>query len=383
MSKYDYLIVGAGLYGAVMARELTDHGLKVIVVEKRSHVAGNAYTVYEDGIIVHKYGPHIFHTDNEDVWQYVNRFAEFNSFINAPAAMYKDRLYTLPFNMKTFEEMWDVRDSGEARRIIQLQAGAAETGKEPGSLEEQAISMVGTEIYRKLIKGYSEKQWGRECSSLPASIIKRLPVRFDYRDSYYDDRYQGVPRGGYTPMVEKMLKDIDVMLCTDYYDPDIRPGLDDMADKVICSGMIDAYYGYCFGKLEYRSIAFEEKRIDGIRHFQDRAVINHTDMDVPYTRTTEHKYFEADPAVMEREFTVITREYPEAYDGTNEPYYPVTDKENSEMYERYKMLAENDERVYFGGRLGSFRYYDMDDVIAMALEDTGMLMKQHELHLQR
>lgn len=382
MSKYDYLIVGAGFYGAVMARELTDHGFKVIVAERRSHIGGNAYTADEEGIIVHKYGPHIFHTDNEEVWRYVNRFAEFNKFVNTPAAMYKGRLYTLPINMKTFEEMWGVSSDDEARQIIKSQSEEAAIGTEdPESLEEQAISMAGTEIYRKLIKGYSEKQWGKECSRLPASIIKRLPVRFDHRDSYYDDRYQGVPMGGYTPMIEQMLKNIDVMLCTDYYDPELRPELDLMADKVICSGTIDAYYDFCFGKLEYRSLFFEEERMDGVRHYQDRAVINHTDSEVPYTRVTEHKYFEADPAVMGREFTIITREYPEAFDGSNDPYYPVMDKENADIYEKYRKLSEKDERVHFGGRLGSFRYYDMDDVIAMALEDAGLLIEQNEIYL--
>lgn len=378
MNRYDFLMIGAGLYGAVMARELADQGFKVLVIERRDHIGGNAYTSDEDGITVHKYGPHIFHTNNEEVWNYVNRFADFKSFINRPAAMYKGRLYTLPFNMKTFKEMWGVRDADEARKIIRSQAESA-ADVVPETLEAQAIGTVGTEIYQKLIKGYSEKQWGRDCSRIPASVINRLPVRFDYRDGYYDDRYQGVPKGGYTAMIESMLKDIDVRLCTDYYDPHMRGELDILADRVICSGMIDAYYGFRFGKLEYRSIRFEEERIEGVRSFQDRAVINHTDIEVPYTRTTEHKYFEEDSAVMARETTIITREFPEEYNGINEPYYPVNDKMNNEIYDRYIKLAETDERVWFGGRLGCFRYYDMDDVVESALEDSKTLAGQNEL----
>ena len=373
---YDFLVVGAGLYGSVMARELSDRGMHVAVIEKRSHTGGSAYTENEGGIIVHKYGPHIFHTDNEEVWRYVNRFADFRSFINRPAAVYKGEMYSLPFNMKTFEKMWGVTDPDEARQIIQKQSSSAcPEGAEPRDLEEQAVSMVGTDIYERLVKGYSEKQWGRKCCELPPYFIKRLPVRFDYDDSYFSDEFQGIPEGGYTPMIEKMLSGIDVMTDTDYLDPENRARFDKLAKNVVFSGPIDAFYGYRYGRLEYRSIRFEKERIEGARYFQDRAVINYTGTDVPYTRVTEHKHFDPGSEAAHEERTIITREYPVACSEGNEPFYPLADEKNSKLYKKYLDIAASDSRVHFGGRLGSFRYYDMDDVIASALADAETLTK--------
>ena len=370
---YDFLIVGAGLYGSVMARELTDRGFSVLVAERRSHIGGNAYTEEHDGIIVHRYGPHIFHTDNEEVWRYVNRFADFIGFINRPAAVYKGEIYSLPFNMKTFEKMWGVTDPGEARRIIQSQsASACPEGTEPRNLEEQAISMVGTDIYERLVKGYSEKQWGRKCSELPAYYIKRLPLRFSYDDNYYDDKYQGIPEGGYTPMIGKLLSGIKVITDTDFLDPDNRDRLGKLAAKIIFSGPIDAYYEYCYGKLDYRSVRFEEEKIEGVRYYQDRAVINYTDQLIPYTRVTEHKRFVPDAETKLKDYTIITKEYPQAHTEENEAFYPVTDEKNRSLIARYRKLADADESVHFGGRLGCFRYYDMDDVIAEALADADL-----------
>ena len=370
--EYDFLIIGAGLYGAVMARELTDRGKSVLVIEKRNHIAGNCYTEKVNGITVHKYGPHVFHTDNEDVWNYVNRFAAFRKFISRPVAVYEGERYSLPFNMKTFEKMWGVNEPESARRIIESQSEKYSTdGTEALSLEDQAIRMVGEEIYRKLIKGYSEKQWGRSCRKLPPSFIRRLPVRFDYNDSYYDDKYQGVPEGGYTPMVAGMFEGIDVITGADYNDPVIRSRFSHIAEKIICSGSIDAYYGYRYGKLEFRSLSFEEEKMEGIRYYQDRAVINYTGTDVPYTRVTEHKHF--DPESANNNFTVVTREYPCDYDESNEPLYPLADKKNMTIYTQYRKLAALDENVHFGGRLGSFRSYDMDDVIGAALHDAAAL----------
>lgn len=375
--KYDFLVVGAGLYGSVIARELKDRGFRVAVAERRSHIGGSAYTENAGGIIVHKYGPHIFHTDNEEVWRYVNRFADFRSFINRPAAIYKGEMYSLPFNMKTFRKMWSVTDPDEARRIIWEQSSAAcPEGTEPRNLEEQAKSMVGTDIYERLVKGYSEKQWGRSCSELPPYFIKRLPVRFEYNDRYFDDKYQGVPEGGYTPMIEKMLHGIEVMTGTDYLDPENRARFEKLAEKVIFSGPVDAYYGYRYGRLEYRSIRFEEEKIEGLQYYQDRAVVNYTGSEIPYTRVTEHKHFDPASEAALQDFTVITREYPAAHNENNEPFYPLADYKNRSFYEKYRSLAASDSRVHFGGRLGSFRYYDMDDVIAAALADAEMLTKE-------
>ena len=378
--KYDFLIIGAGLYGTVMARELTDHGYAVLVIEKRDHVGGACYTESEEGITVHKYGPHIFHTDNEAVWEYVNRFADFKEFVNRPVAVYKGERYSLPFNMKTFEKMWGVSDSESARRIIQSQSGSCRTESvDAVSLEDQAIQMVGTEVYRKLIQGYSEKQWGRSCSELPSSFIKRLPVRFDCNDSYYDDKYQAVPEGGYTHMIERMLGGIEVVMGVDYYDPAVRLCFDCLADKIICSASIDAYYGYRYGRLEFRSVKFEEEKIEGIRYYQDRAVINYTDADTPFTRVTEHKHFDPHSDASYRYVTVITREFPCDHDENNDPFYPLADDKSMAIYEKYKRLAASDERVHFGGRMGSFRYYDMDDAIEAALRDAEMLAKKNDL----
>ena len=375
--SFDYIIAGAGLYGSVMARELTDRGFRVLVAERRDHIGGNAYTEERDGIIVHRYGPHVFHTDNEEVWRYVNRFADFRSFINRPAAVYKGEIYSLPFNMKTFEKMWGVTDPGEARRIIQFQsASVCPEGTEPRSLEEQAISMVGTDIYERLVKGYSEKQWGRKCSELPAYYIKRLPLRFSYDDNYFDDKYQGIPEGGYTSMVEKMLNGIEVITGADYLDPENRERFGKLAAKAVFSGPIDAYYGYRYGKLEYRSVRFEEEKIEGIRLYQDRAVMNYTDSMTPYTRVTEHKHFEPDSEAALKDYTIITKEYPQAHTEDNEAFYPVTDDNNIRLFARYRKLADTDKSVHFGGRLGSFRYYDMDDVIAEALSDADLLAEK-------
>lgn len=377
IKEYDFLIIGAGLYGAVMARELTDRGYHVLVLEKRSHIAGTCFTEEEDGITVHRYGPHIFHTGNEEVWRYVNRFADFRPFINRPVAVYKGERFPLPFNMKTFEKMWGIQDPEEARRIILSQSKTAcIDSEEAANLEEQAIRMVGTDIYDSLIKGYSEKQWGRSCRELPAAFIRRLPVRFDFNDSYYDDKYQAVPKGGYTQMVAKILDGIDVITGADYNDPEIRERFGRSDVKVICSGSIDAYYGYRYGRLEFRSLRFEEERIDGVRYYQDRAVINYTDADIPYMRVTEHKHFAADPETAPKDFTIITREYPVAHSEENDPLYPVGDSKNIALYEKYRRLADSEGIVHFGGRLGSFRYYDMDDVIASALKDAERITER-------
>lgn len=365
--RYDFLIVGAGLYGITAARSLTDLGFRVLVVEKRDHIAGNAYTEEVDGICVHRYGAHIFHTDSERVWEFVNRFADFNGFINEPVANFHGEMYSLPFNMNTFKEMWGVTDPDEARKIInaQIKAAAENISGEPADLEEQAISLVGTEIYKKLIKGYTEKQWGKACKDLPPSIIRRIPVRFEYNNNYYNDRYQGIPIGGYTAMAERMLEGIDVITETDYLDKNNRDRLSALADKVIYTGQIDAYYDYCFGPLEYRGLRFETEtiRTDGT-YFQPRAVVNYTDAETPYTRIIEHKHFTEDPV---SPVTVITKEYPFSWSPGDEAFFPVNDEDNQKKYDRYRALSAGDDRIIFGGRLGSYRYYDMDDVIDAAL----------------
>lgn len=366
-NRYDFLIVGAGLYGMTAARSLTDKGFRVLVVEKRDHIAGNAYTEDIDGICVHRYGAHIFHTDNERVWSFMNRFAGFNSFINEPLANWHGELYSLPFNMNTFREMWGVTEPDDARRMIeeQIKAAGKKLSGEPANLEEQAISLAGTDIYEKLIRGYTEKQWGKACRDLPPSIIRRVPVRFEYNNNYYDDRYQGIPEGGYTAMAEKMLEGIDVITGTDFLDEDHRNRLSALAETVIYTGQIDAYYDYCFGPLEYRGLRFEtEKLITADGYFQPRAVVNYTDTATPYTRIIEHKHFTGDAGTP---VTVITKEYPAQWEPGEEAFYPVNDDHNKEIYEKYRALAAEDEHVIFGGRLGCYRYYDMDDVVEAAL----------------
>ena len=363
--KYDYLIVGAGLFGAVFAHEAASKGKKVLVIDKRNNIAGNIYTAEEHGINVHKYGAHIFHTSDKKVWDYVNEFAEFNNFINAPVAKYGDELYNLPFNMNTFSKMWGIQTPEEAKKIIdeQKKDGFKEN---PENLEEQAISLVGKDIYEKLIKGYTQKQWGRKCTELPAFIIKRLPVRFTFDNNYFNDRYQGIPIGGYTKLVENMLKGIDVKLGVAYKDF-IKEAGEDTFDKVIYTGPVDEYFDYKLGTLEYRSLRFEEEYMPDCDNFQGNAAVNYTSADVPYTRIIEHKHFEFGKG----DGTVITREYPSEWKPGDEPYYPVNNDRNNTLYEQYKALADEEKNVIFGGRLGVYKYFDMDKVIASALELAG------------
>lgn len=354
---YDYLIVGAGLFGAVFAREMTDMGRKCLVIDRRSHIGGNCYTEWIEGINVHRYGAHIFHTSDREIWQYVNRYAEFNNFVNSPLAVFGDELYNLPFNMNTFSRMWGIRTPAEAREIIARQIADLDI-KEPRNLEEQALSLVGRDVYEKLIKGYTEKQWGRKCSELPAFIIKRLPLRFTYDNNYFNDRYQGIPEGGYTPMIERMLSGADVWLDADF--SRVRGQVS--AEKTVFCGCIDEYFDYCFGELEYRSVRFDDEVLDG--DFQGNAVVNYTSADVPFTRIIEHKHFEHG----KQEKTVISREYPIEWHRGIEPYYPINDVRNRELYSRYSALAAEHGDVIFGGRLGQYRYYDMDKVIRAALD---------------
>ncbi|MBR4068090.1 MAG: UDP-galactopyranose mutase [Clostridia bacterium] len=362
---YDYLIVGAGLYGAVFARELTLRGKRCLVIDRRSHIAGNVYTENISGINVHKYGAHIFHTNDEEVWQYVNRFASFNNYINSPVAVYRDELYNLPFNMNTFSRMWGIRTPAEAKAIIARQV--ADLGiTQPRNLEEQALSLVGTDVYTKLVKGYTEKQWGRDCKDLPAFIIKRLPCRFTYDNNYFNDRYQGIPIGGYTAMVEKMLEGVEVRLGTDFADLIRRePGI---ARTIVYTGCIDEYFGYRLGALRYRSVRFETEELPEENH-QGNAVVNYTDREVPYTRIIEHKHFEFG----QQPTTIISREYSAEWKPGMEPYYPINDDENTALYQRYRELAAKEGNVIFGGRLGQYRYYDMDKVIRAALDDVRSL----------
>ncbi|MBE6788088.1 MAG: UDP-galactopyranose mutase [Ruminococcaceae bacterium] len=359
MKHYDYLIVGAGLFASVFACKAREQGKSCLVIDKREHIGGNIYTQNIDGINLHKYGAHIFHTDSEEVWQFVNRFAEFNDFVNTPIANYKGELYNLPFNMNTFEQMWGVKTAQEAQQKINEQKSVIKG--EPKNLEQQAISLVGTDIYEKLVKGYTEKQWGRECSELPAFIIKRLPVRFVYDNNYFNDRYQGIPIGGYTKMIEKMLDGCDVILETDYFDQ--KQKWDSMADCVLYTGCIDLYYDYCFGKLEYRSLRFENELLDK-EYFQPVAVVNYTDEETKFTRIIEHKHFEKTDCPK----TIITREYPADWTEGMDPYYPVNNEENQAVYQKYAALAEKESKVIFGGRLGGYKYYDMDDTVLAALE---------------
>ena len=362
---YDYLVVGAGLFGAVFAHEMNKAGKSCLVIEKRNHIAGNLYTEEIEGIQVHKYGAHIFHTNEKRLWEYVNRFSEFNRYTNSPIANYKGELYNLPFNMNTFYQMWGVTTPQQAREKIKSQIEEAGI-KEPANLEEQAISLVGKDIYEKLVKGYTEKQWGRRASELPAFIIKRLPVRFIYDNNYFNDRYQGIPVGGYTKMIEKMLDGIDVELNTDFLKN--KEKYMSVADKVIYTGTIDAYFDYCYGELEYRSLRFENEVLKQ-QDYQGNAVVNYTEYEVPYTRIIEHKYFEYDnPAVLNKAATVITKEYPAKWSKTIEPYYPVNDDKNNNLYKKYKVLADAEANVEFGGRLGMFKYFDMNNIIEEALK---------------
>ena len=362
MKQYDYLIVGAGLFGAVFAREATDAGRTCLVVDKRSHIAGNVYTENVEGINVHRYGAHIFHTNNKAVWDYVNRFATFNRYTNSPVANYKGELYNLPFNMNTFNKMWGVVTPAQAQAKIEEQRAAHFT-PEPKNLEEQAINLVGTDIYEKLVKHYTEKQWGRPCAELPAFIIKRLPVRFTYDNNYFNALYQGIPQGGYTRMVANLLDGIEVRLGVNYLAD--KAELDAVADRVIYTGPIDAYFDYSLGALQYRSVRFETETLD-CPNYQGNAVINYTDAQTPYTRIIEHKHFEfgsTEPGTK----TVISREYSAEWQPGDEPYYPVNDEKNSALYAGYKALADAEPHVVFGGRLGEYKYYDMDKVIESAL----------------
>ena len=358
--KYDYLVVGAGLYGAVFAHEAKEKGKSVLVIDKRDHIAGNVYTEEIEGINVHKYGAHIFHTNNKKVWEYITQFAEFNRFTNSPVANYKGELYSLPFNMYTFNKMWGVVTPQEAAEKIEEQRKAAGI-TEPKNLEEQAISLVGTDIYEKLVKGYTEKQWGRPCNELPAFIIKRLPVRLTFDNNYFNALYQGIPIGGYTKMVEKLLDGIEVRLGENYLEK--KAEYDALAERIIYTGAIDAYFDYRLGALEYRSVRFENEVLD-MPNFQGNAAVNYTDAETPWTRIIEHKWFEFG----DQPKTVISREYSSEWKVGDEPYYPVNDEKNGKLYAEYKKLAEAENKVIFGGRLGEYKYYDMDAVIASALE---------------
>ena len=358
--KYDYLVVGAGLYGAVFAYEAKKKGKTCLVIDKRDHIAGNIYCENVSGINVHKYGAHIFHTSDKKIWEYVNQFAEFNNYINSPVARYKNELYNLPFNMNTFSKMWNIATPQEAKDIIASQIADLNI-TEPKNLEEQALSLVGKDVYEKLIKGYTEKQWGRDCKDLPSFIIKRLPLRFIYDNNYFNDRYQGIPIGGYTKIVEKMLDGIEVRLNTNYLDN--REEFDAMADKIVYTGMIDQFYDYKLGVLESRPVRFETEELP-MENYQGNAVVNYTEREVPYTRIIEHKHFEFG----KQPTTIISREYSSEWKKGDEPYYPVNNDKNNALYQQYKELADKEHKVIFGGRLGGYKYYDMDKVIAAALE---------------
>ncbi len=375
MAGYDYLIVGAGLFGSVFAHEAGKAGKRCLVIDRRFHIGGNVYTEEIAGINVHRYGAHIFHTSNKEVWDYMNSFVPFNRYTNSPVARFKDELYNLPFNMNTFHALWGVNTPKEAREMIERQkaeaisAMRAENVSEPRNLEEQALSLVGRDIYEKLVEGYTEKQWGRKARELPAFIIRRLPVRFTYDNNYFNDRYQGIPEGGYTLIIEKMLEKAEVRLSTDFFKD--RAGLSALADRIVFTGMIDEFFDYCFGELEYRSLRFETELID-TDNYQGNAVVNYTEYEVPYTRIIEHKHFESfgdTPTKKEAEGrTVITRENPAAFRRGDEPYYPVNNEENNAVYDKYRELAEKEKNVIFGGRLSDYRYYDMHQVVAGALE---------------
>lgn len=372
---YDYLIVGTGLFGACFAHEMTKHGKKCLLIDKRNHIAGNIYTEESMGIQVHKYGAHIFHTSDREIWNYVRQFAEFNHYINSPVAVYKDELYNLPFNMNTFSKMWGIRTPAEAKRIIAEQIAQLDIG-EPRNLEEQALSLAGKDVYEKLIKGYTEKQWGRDCKELPAFIIRRVPLRFRYDNNYFNDPYQGIPIGGYTALVERMLEGIEVRTGISYKEfLEENERVEDAAftgafsgkvtwDKLLYTGMIDEYFDYKLGALEYRSLRFETEELPGEENYQGNAVVNYTEREVPYTRVIEHKHFEFGT----QPDTVITREYPAEWHKGDEPYYPVNDEKNTALYSKYMELAAEEKNVLFGGRLGGYRYYDMDKVLRAALD---------------
>jgi UDP-galactopyranose mutase len=373
--NYDYLIVGSGLFGSIFAYEANKKGKKCLVIDKRPHIGGNIYTENIDGINVHKYGAHIFHTSNKEVWDYIQQFAEFNRYTNSPVARYKDELYNLPFNLNTFSRMFNLITPQDIEKKLdeERKEGLEKlNGKEPSNLEEQAISLVGTTVYEKLIKGYTEKQWGMPCTELPSFIIKRLPVRMIYDNNYFNDKYQGIPIGGYTQIIEKMLDGIDVKLNYDFFEH--REKLENIADKIVFTGQIDKYYDYKFGQLEYRSVRFETEKLD-IDNYQGNAVVNYTDREVPYTRIIEHKHFEQGkqlgnevtegPSVGK---TIISKEYSDKWDASKEPYYPINNERNNELYAKYENLAKEDNKVIFGGRLGQYKYYDMDKVIVEALK---------------
>lgn len=370
---YDFLVVGSGLYGAVFAQRVKAAGKKVLVIEKRDHIGGNVYTEKIEGINVHKYGAHIFHTNNTKVWNYISQFATFNRFTNCPVANYKGELYSLPFNMYTFNKMWGVVTPEEA--IIKIEEQKKEITGEPRNLEEQAISLVGRDIYEKLIKGYTEKQWGRECRELPAFIIKRLPVRFTYDNNYFNALYQGIPVGGYTKLIEKLLEGIEVVLKEDYLEK--RDEYNKLATKVVYTGTIDAYFNYCLGNLEYRSVRFENEIIDK-PNYQGNAAVNYTDREIPWTRIIEHKWFEfgTDEDGNDLPKTIISKEYSSEWKKGDEPYYPVNDKKNGDLYAEYEKLAEKEKKVIFGGRLGEYKYFDMDIVIENAINKAEFALKE-------
>ena len=355
---YDYLIVGAGFFGAVFAHEAQKRGKRCLVVERRGHIGGNCYTADVESIHVHRYGAHIFHTSDQQIWTYINQFCTFNNYVNSPIANYRGEIYNMPFNMNTFSRLWNISTPAEAKAIIDAQR--ADASAQPQNLEEQAISLVGRDIYEKLVKGYTEKQWGRPCTELPAFIIRRLPVRFRYDNNYFNDRYQGIPEGGYTPIFEKLLDGIDVRLNCDYFDH--KDELRAQCRKVVFTGPIDRYFDYCYGPLQFRSLRFESEVLD-MENYQGNAVVNYTDRETPYTRVIEHKHFEFGTQPK----TVITREYPMDWHPGDEPYYTVNDEKNDQLYQRYAALAEREPDVLFGGRLGEYKYYDMDKVIASAL----------------
>jgi len=364
--KYDYLVVGAGLFSAVFVNEMRKSGKSCYVIEKRDHIGGNIYTEMQNGIAVHKYGAHIFHTSDKEVWDYVNGLAEFNHYINSPVAVYKDEIYNMPFNMNTFSRMWGVKTPQEAKDKIAQQIAQAGIG-EPSNLEEQAISLVGTDVYQKLVKGYTEKQWGRDCKDLPAFIIKRLPLRFVYDNNYFNDRYQGIPVGGYTQIAEKLFADTQIELGTSYKEFAVKNETSSNPveyKKILYTGMIDEYFDYCYGELAYRSLRFESEYLPDEENYQGNAVVNYTEREIPYTRIIEHKHFEFGKG----EGTVITREYPAEWKKGDEPYYPINDERNSALYEKYESLAKEQKNVLFGGRLGQYKYYDMDKVIRAALD---------------
>ncbi len=365
-NHYDYLVVGAGITAAVFAHEAALAGKSCLVIDRRPHIAGNIYTKDVDGINVHEYGAHIFHTSIKPVWDYVNRFAEFNNYVNSPVAVYKDELYNMPFNMNTFSKMWGIRTPAEAAAIIEKQKAACAV-ENPANLEEQALSLVGRDIFEKLVKGYTEKQWGRDCKELPASIIRRLPVRFTYDNNYFNDRWQGIPMGGYTAMVERMFGDTEILLDTEY--KEFIAEHEGVADRVIYCGPIDEYFDYKLGNLEYRSLRFESEKLD-CENWQGNAVVNYTEREVPFTRIIEHKHFEfgRNAAGETIPATVITREYPANWQPGDEPYYPINDERNTKLYEEYAALAEAEGDVVFAGRLGGYKYYDMDKAIAAAFD---------------